>query len=225
MGWWSRNFGQEKKWNQAISGRVEYAKRKPKKHRKKYYSAEDKEDMAEAKAAARDEKKTAKARRKFGGTIAKLERKGTKVAKLLGSITIEKDLAELGVVEGKVRSHMINVRGLPAVFRNVLVHIRELRADPVNYLGEGSQTKVVQVERDVHAAIKSMDAIDLVYMELVELGKTADGMRKELERVRKAAKPFKAVDAEMRGLYASFIEPKVGRKAPRSEVPKGQRFA
>jgi len=225
MGFWSSLFGQEKKWEQAMSGRVKYAPQKAKTHRKQYYSEEDKENIAEAKAAARDAKKTERVRQKFGGTISKLERKGTKVANLLQGITIEKEFAEIHVAEEKIRSHMVRVRSLPAVFKEVLIHIRELRADPSNYLGENSQAQVVKVERDVHAAIRSIEAIDLVYMELGELGETAEKMRKELDRVRKAAKPFKAVDAEMRVLYNDYIKPKTGRVLPRREVPKGQRFA
>ncbi len=224
LNWISENFGAEKRWNQISKGRMEPAKAQPKQYRKQYKTAEDIEAEKEAKAAARDAKRTEKARQKFSGTIAKLEKKGTKVAKLLEGITIEKEIAGIHVVEGKIRSHMINVRSLPAVFRGVLKHIRELRADPINYLGPNSSL-VVQVERDVHAAVRAMDAIDLVYSELGELGEIAEDMKKELDKVRKAVKPFKAVDAEMRSLYTQYIEPRTGRAPPTSEVPKGQRFA
>ena len=56
MGLWSSLFGQEKKWNQAMDGKVKYAERKPKRESKKFYTAEDRANLRESRAEEKAQK-------------------------------------------------------------------------------------------------------------------------------------------------------------------------
>ena len=223
MGIWSSLFGQEKKWNQAMDGKVKYAERKPKRESKKFYTAEDRanlrESRAEEKAQKAQDRDNVKIRNRFNRDIRNAEKQTTRLTNWIKALNIEGELASIDKPRAEINGHLATLKQLPASLKMTLVHLREAKAN-IDYRSNFWNI----VTGELHKTVQAFDAITFIDEEVAKIEETSKALDAKLAKLKSEVARFRKTENMIRKEYDAIISGK-NKAGPANKVREGQRFA